>query len=598
MNKYGGNSMNKKLSENNNRYYISRPLPVSSERNTDLQAMYGKALELKGEDKASYEAAKRYVTESNLFDNIRKKQARIAKGSGEKMKKPNQKGYPHHLKKIAKEANESMKFKLVNPELLESVLNEKLATPKKGEEKDEFISRFMSSKQAKVDFPENKQRVAVAFSQWQRLKEEKFEVELLNQGENEVKEVIEADNEDDAITKTIDSFDVDAENIKSIEKLEEAFAEFLEEEINTVDKDYFLSLNESEILNEGKILNWVRWKLAKFSLFFLSDKSLNDMLEAYYSDKDGKPTEKSNGVSKMSRKEKIKKVRELSEKLDTEEKNKIINSSSAKQLEKQALVNVGIAAAAGIGSLISNKEAIKTSNAADEAYMKSRYTVIADVQADKAAELAYNTKNYLGPSSVGDIAREREQEFAGMLNIGADNIRMMSNSLKVASNVLMALSSVLFGVMWTSLIVSGVSAAQGLRKVAKASTIRREEIIKNIKNKSIKEFTIPYGIQSKPLNEAKQRHPMLIKYGVEGFNKPKATPSHKTKSHIVVAKKGEDIKVVRFGAQGVKGSPKKDGESEAYRKRREGFVARHKAQNPQGMKDKFSPLYWANKVKW
>jgi 1,2-phenylacetyl-CoA epoxidase PaaB subunit len=91
---------------------------------------------------------------------------------------------------------------------------------------------------------------------------------------------------------------------------------------------------------------------------------------------------------------------------------------------------------------------------------------------------------------------------------------------------------------------------------------------------------------------------ILAKHGVEGYNKPKRTPGHKTKSHIVVAKKGDKIKVVRFGAQGVSGSPKKDGESESYRKRRQGFVARHKAQNPGGMKDKFSALYWANKVKW
>jgi hypothetical protein len=95
-----------------------------------------------------------------------------------------------------------------------------------------------------------------------------------------------------------------------------------------------------------------------------------------------------------------------------------------------------------------------------------------------------------------------------------------------------------------------------------------------------------------------ERDPILTKYGVEGYNKPKRTPNHKTKSHLVVAKKGDKTKVVRFGAQGVKGSPKKDGESESYKKRRQGFVARHKAQNPQGMKDKFSALYWANKVKW
>jgi hypothetical protein len=103
---------------------------------------------------------------------------------------------------------------------------------------------------------------------------------------------------------------------------------------------------------------------------------------------------------------------------------------------------------------------------------------------------------------------------------------------------------------------------------------------------------------TKPDSELKESQSLLTKYGVEGYNEPKRTPSHKTKSHLVVAKKGDEVKVVRFGAQGVSGSPKKDGESEAYRKRREGFVARHKAQNPGGMKDKFSPLYWANKEKW
>jgi DNA-directed RNA polymerase subunit H (RpoH/RPB5) len=91
---------------------------------------------------------------------------------------------------------------------------------------------------------------------------------------------------------------------------------------------------------------------------------------------------------------------------------------------------------------------------------------------------------------------------------------------------------------------------------------------------------------------------ILARYSVEGYNKPKRTPSHKTKSHLVVAKKGDKVKVIRFGAQGAKGSPKKDGESESYKKRRQGFVARHKAQNPGGLKDKMSALYWANKVKW
>jgi hypothetical protein len=87
----------------------------------------------------------------------------------------------------------------------------------------------------------------------------------------------------------------------------------------------------------------------------------------------------------------------------------------------------------------------------------------------------------------------------------------------------------------------------------------------------------------------------LTRAGVAGYNKPKRTPSHPTKSHVVVAKEGDQVKTIRFGQQGVLGSPKKAGESEAYRKRRESFKSRH-AQNIQ--KGKMSAAYWADKVKW
>ena len=69
----------------------------------------------------------------------------------------------------------------------------------------------------------------------------------------------------------------------------------------------------------------------------------------------------------------------------------------------------------------------------------------------------------------------------------------------------------------------------------------------------------------------------MIKRGSEtfaGYNKPKRTPGHPTKSHAVLAKSGEDVKLIRFGQQGVSGSPKKEGESAADRKRRESFKAR------------------------
>ena len=87
----------------------------------------------------------------------------------------------------------------------------------------------------------------------------------------------------------------------------------------------------------------------------------------------------------------------------------------------------------------------------------------------------------------------------------------------------------------------------------------------------------------------------MPRHGVAGFNKPKRTPSHPTKSHVVVAKQGDQVKTIRFGQQGVSGSPKKSGESSTYRKRRESFKARHAANIQKG---KMSAAFWANKVKW
>ena len=87
----------------------------------------------------------------------------------------------------------------------------------------------------------------------------------------------------------------------------------------------------------------------------------------------------------------------------------------------------------------------------------------------------------------------------------------------------------------------------------------------------------------------------LVAAGVDGFNKPKRTPNHPTKSHIVVAKEGDKIKTIRFGQQGTKGSPASKGESEAARKRRKAFKARHAANISKG---KMSAAYWADRVKW
>lgn len=94
---------------------------------------------------------------------------------------------------------------------------------------------------------------------------------------------------------------------------------------------------------------------------------------------------------------------------------------------------------------------------------------------------------------------------------------------------------------------------------------------------------------------ATKKDPRLVRIGVEGYNKPKRTPSHPTKSHVVVAKDGDQVKTIRFGQQGVSGSPKREGESKADKARRESFKARH-AENI--AKGKMSAAYWANKVKW
>ena len=82
----------------------------------------------------------------------------------------------------------------------------------------------------------------------------------------------------------------------------------------------------------------------------------------------------------------------------------------------------------------------------------------------------------------------------------------------------------------------------------------------------------------------------------EGYNKPKRTPNHPTKSHAVLAKEGDIIKLIRFGEQGAKTAGKpKAGESDKMKKKRASFKARH-AKNIK--KGKLSAAYWANKVKW
>jgi hypothetical protein len=93
-----------------------------------------------------------------------------------------------------------------------------------------------------------------------------------------------------------------------------------------------------------------------------------------------------------------------------------------------------------------------------------------------------------------------------------------------------------------------------------------------------------------------KKDPRLARAGVSGFNKPKRTPNHPKKSHVVVAKVGDKVKTIRFGEQGAKtaGAPKA-GESDRMKKKRASFKARHSKNIAKG---KMSAAYWADKVKW
>ena len=96
--------------------------------------------------------------------------------------------------------------------------------------------------------------------------------------------------------------------------------------------------------------------------------------------------------------------------------------------------------------------------------------------------------------------------------------------------------------------------------------------------------------------KGKKKDSRLKRAGVSGYNKPKRTPSHPKKSHIVVAKSGGKVKTIRFGEKGAKTAGKpKPGESDRMKAKRKSFKARHAKNIAKG---KMSAAYWSNKVKW
>jgi len=93
---------------------------------------------------------------------------------------------------------------------------------------------------------------------------------------------------------------------------------------------------------------------------------------------------------------------------------------------------------------------------------------------------------------------------------------------------------------------------------------------------------------------SKKKDPRLARAGVSGFNKPKRTPNHPKKSHVVVAKEGDKVKTIRYGQQGVSGAGKNPSTSKE-KARRKSLKARHAKNIAKG---KMSAAYWANKSKW
>ena len=91
------------------------------------------------------------------------------------------------------------------------------------------------------------------------------------------------------------------------------------------------------------------------------------------------------------------------------------------------------------------------------------------------------------------------------------------------------------------------------------------------------------------------KDPRLERFRLAGFNKPKRTPSHPTKSHVVLAKEGDKVKLIRFGMQGAKNKPPRKGESDADKAKRKSFKARHAKNIAKG---KMSAAFWADKTKW
>ena len=216
--------------------------------------------------------------------------------------------------------------------------------------------------------------------------------------------------------------------------------------------------------------------------------------------------------------------------------------------------------------------------------------------AQKNADIAQNRGNKLFnqyQSTQEKLGRLEAPKAAGTTST-QPSPSIMRRISSIGSNVLPGMRRILPGRFGRG-VQTGASIAGALGLGAAAGKIADyfkrgetdEEIIKEVVGEFLKKAKKKKG---------KKKDPRLERAGVEGYNKPKRTPKHPKKSHIVVAKEGNKIKTIRYGEQGAKtaGDPKK-GESAKMKKKRKSFKARHRKNIKRG---KMSAAYWADKSKW
>lgn len=314
------------------------------------------------------------------------------------------------------------------------------------------------------------------------------------------------------------------------EYCDEQVSDFILEQLEIYLKSEGVDLSE-DILTEGKKLNALRWKLAKFSLRFLKEKSIDEFLAAYFSDKDGNPTERSAEWLRKKKKEKVKKIRELADMLEQSEKDKISNLEAARRLEKSAIISgviggIGLASAgaAAYGSYAAN-DLNKTVKADAEAPLEVEvHNTLRTSDNEQLYKHSSFSKAMGNPDNTGDLYDPNvkvsskatngawgyynkntpyTKDFqtitygdrpaaTSYVNVKANIKSGAVTAIKVMPTILATVASVLFGAMWGSLIIGSVGVAKGIRKAHKANVVRSEEILSQLKNTPKEELRAKY----------------------------------------------------------------------------------------------------------